>query len=77
MLQRHKSLHVVSLHLEHGFVLVICQCQTVVLMLAHLLLQEDIKVSCLHEGKAEVNWQDDVHHVYLLDHYAVGLKDLF
>ena len=74
MLELEQNLHVVTLELENGFVLIVSYDEQLVLLPLYLLLEVDIVVGSLHEANTEVSRQDDVHNVYLFNNDTIDGK---
>jgi hypothetical protein len=74
MLELEQNLHVVTLELENGFVLIVSYDEQLVLLPLYLLLEVDVVVGSLHEANTEVSRQDDVHNVYLFNNDTIDGK---
>ena len=76
MLKLEENLHVVSLELKDGFVLVVIDFKHFVFLGFHLFLEEYVIVCGLHQADSEVSWDNNVHNIDLLDNNTVG-EELF
>jgi len=74
MLQSEDFLHIVPLHFQKLFALIIVKLKKLIFSFFNLLLQVHIVISCGHQSYSHISWEDDVHDVDLLDDDSIALE---
>lgn len=77
MLKFEELLHIVSLHLEHCFLLVVVYFEKLIHSLFHLFLEINIVAGCGTQRNSQINGKDNIHDIHLFDHHSVNLEFFF